>query len=64
MEGKEIRLWRWKHHMTQQALAEHLGVKWVGTIKRWEGGQQAAPEYLRLALERIEQLLATEEVAF
>jgi DNA-binding transcriptional regulator YiaG len=59
--GEQVRLWRWEHHLTQDQLAEHLHVR-VLTVKRWEGGYHAAPGYLRLALERLDQLLQATHV--
>ena len=56
MTGEQIRLWRWAHGMSQLQLAEHLHVQ-VLTVKRWERGSNVAPDYLRLALDRIDQLL-------
>jgi hypothetical protein len=34
----------------------------VFTLKRWEAGRQAPPSYLRLALERLEQLQQSSRV--
>ena len=56
MTPEQLRLWRWSHNLTQQALADFLGVK-VLAVARWEAGSRTPPQYLRLALERIEQLL-------
>jgi len=53
---EQVRLWRWEHQLTQQQLAEHLHVR-ILTIKRWESGYQPPPSYLRLALERLDELL-------
>jgi DNA-binding transcriptional regulator YiaG len=61
MTPEQVRLWRWQHHLTQEQLAEALHVH-VFTIKRWEGGQHAAPSFLRLALERLDQLLQSTRV--
>ena len=56
MTPEQVRLWRWEHHLTQEQLAQHLHVH-VFTIKRWESGHHTPPTFLRLALERLEQLL-------
>lgn len=56
MTPEHIRLWRWQHGLSQRTLSELLGVH-VLTIKRWERGSFAAPDYLRLALERIDRSL-------
>jgi DNA-binding transcriptional regulator YiaG len=56
MNGDQVRLWRWDHQITQESLAEHLHVT-AKTIKCWEGGTHVPPDYLRLALERLGELL-------
>jgi DNA-binding transcriptional regulator YiaG len=56
MTPEQLRVWRWEHHLSQQALADFLHVT-VLTVKRWESGGRTPPEYLSLALERIDQLL-------
>lgn len=56
MTGEQLRAWRRKHHLSQLRLAQTLGISKL-TVIRWEGGHQAPPDYLGLALERIEQLL-------
>ena len=57
MSAEDILLWRAEHHLTQQQMADLL-LTHVLTIKRWEYGQRQAPWFLRLALERLDQLLA------
>jgi DNA-binding transcriptional regulator YiaG len=56
MTPEHLRTWRVAHHLSQNQLADHLHVH-VLTIKRWEGGHRAAPHYLRLALERLDELI-------
>jgi DNA-binding transcriptional regulator YiaG len=54
--NEQVRVWRWEHRLSQAQLAEHLHVT-VLTVKRWESGNTAPPEFLRLALERLDDLL-------
>jgi DNA-binding transcriptional regulator YiaG len=61
MTPEQVRVWRWEHHLTQSALAEQLHVS-ILTVKRWESGYQAPPGYLRLALERLDELLQSSRV--
>jgi DNA-binding transcriptional regulator YiaG len=61
MTPEQVRLWRWEHNLTQHQLAEHLHVR-VLAIKRWESGTRTPPVYLRLALERLDQLLQGERL--
>lgn len=56
MTGDDLRAWRYAHHLTQVQLAELVSVT-VLTIKRWESGKTDIPGHLRLALERLDQLL-------
>jgi transcriptional regulator with XRE-family HTH domain len=56
MTPTDLRYWRLSHHLTQQALADWLGVISL-TVIRWEGGSRAMPPFLFLALARVEQLL-------
>jgi transcriptional regulator with XRE-family HTH domain len=53
---EDLRYWRLSHHLTQQQLADWLGVISL-TVIRWEGGSRAMPPFLFLALARVEQLL-------
>jgi DNA-binding XRE family transcriptional regulator len=55
-EGLKIRQWRHDHGLTQQQLADHLGVVWL-TVQRWETGKREPPAFLWLALDRLDQLL-------
>lgn len=50
-----LRDWRKTHRLSQQKLADLLGVRWL-TVQRWEAGTCGVPPYLHLALERLEQL--------
>lgn len=59
MNPEDICQWRWDHGLTQQQMADLLLVT-VLTVKRWEYGSNQAPWYLRLALERLDQLLAAQ----
>ena len=58
-DGRELRMWRKRHRLTQQGLADRLGVR-VLTVIRWEAGLHPAPGYLQLALERLDQVLYRE----
>ena len=62
MNPEDILLWRAEHNLTQQQMADLLLVT-VLTVKRWEYGSNQAPWYLKLALERLDQLLAVEDPA-
>jgi transcriptional regulator with XRE-family HTH domain len=55
-EGLRIRKWRHDHGLTQQQLADHLGVVWL-TVQRWETGKREPPGFIWLALDRLDQLL-------
>jgi len=57
MTHEDVLAWRLEHHLTQLQLADLLLVT-VLTVKRWEYGQRQPPWFLRLALERLDQLLA------
>lgn len=54
--------WRMLHGLSQQALANELGVAW-NTVHRWEAGTRAIPPFLYLALREIERQLDDEEEA-
>jgi transcriptional regulator with XRE-family HTH domain len=57
MEGKELQEWRDAHDLTQTELAERLEVA-RNTVARWERGERTIPNFLRLALERIEEQMS------
>ncbi len=54
MTGKELRGWRQKHRLTQEKLAQMLGVIRV-TVARWEAEARGIPPFLPLALEALER---------
>ena len=56
MNGEQLSSWRTYHQLTQQQLADALGVDRV-TLARWETAQRAIPSYLGLALETIQREL-------
>ena len=56
MSGEDISYWRIQHNLTQQQLADLLGIHRVA-LARWESGARQSPWFLKLALERLEQLL-------
>ncbi len=49
MTGQELQKWRIDNKMTQQALADVLGVHRV-TVAKWEAGMEPIPKYMALAL--------------
>jgi len=49
MNPKELEAWRGKHGLTQEQLANHLGVT-KACISRWESGKRSIPAFLHLAL--------------
>ena len=59
MTPGDLRAWRWAHKLTQTQLAELLNVTLI-TIKRWEAGKNPMPGPLRLALERLDQIIPRE----
>jgi len=59
---EDVMDWRYQHELTQLQMADLLMVS-VLTIKRWEYGQRQPPWFLKLALERLDQLLLEEYVA-
>jgi len=61
-DGRQLRGWRKRHELTQQGLADRLGVR-VLTVIRWEAGLHPQPGYLGLALERLDQVLWRERAA-
>lgn len=56
MTKEELAALRERLELTQQQLAERLGVDRV-TIARWETGTRAIPAFLGLALETVERQL-------
>jgi transcriptional regulator with XRE-family HTH domain len=61
MEGATVKQWREGHGLTQEELADLLGVRAI-SISRWERGAQRPPgRLLELALELLDQRLAREE---
>jgi len=53
MIGKELQEWRRKWGLSQEGLAQRLGVIRV-TVARWETRTRAIPAFLPLALEALE----------
>jgi transcriptional regulator with XRE-family HTH domain len=53
MTGKELQEWRRRMGLTQEGLAQRLGVIRL-TVARWETGTRAIPSFLPLALEALE----------
>jgi transcriptional regulator with XRE-family HTH domain len=53
MTGKELQEWRRRMGLTQEGLAQQLGVIRL-TVARWEIGTRAIPSFLPLALEALE----------
>lgn len=47
-----LRAFRAQHSLTQQALADALGLP-KRTLENWEGGLRRPPDYLILALKQI-----------
>jgi transcriptional regulator with XRE-family HTH domain len=61
VSGDDITAWRKARGVTQAELAGWLGLSRPAkggqvTVARWETGVQSPAPYLRLALERLEQL--------
>jgi transcriptional regulator with XRE-family HTH domain len=55
MNRLELRRWRRERYLTQAGLAELLGVR-TNTVTRWEIGNNDLPPFLKLALERLDDL--------
>ena len=53
---EDLRRWRLEHSLSQQQLADYLGVNW-STVQRWEAGTQGPPAFLYLALRELERQL-------
>ena len=56
MNGKELKSWREKWQLTQEALAKLLGVHRV-TVAKWESATRVIPPLLPLALKTLENQL-------
>jgi DNA-binding XRE family transcriptional regulator len=54
MTPDQLRAWRNNHSMTQQELADLLGVTKT-CVYRWEAGLRKIPPFLHLALECVER---------
>jgi len=52
MTPDELRDWRDTQLLSQQGLADQLGVDHM-TISRWERGERAIPSFLHLALQAL-----------
>ena len=59
MSGGELRAWRLERGLTQQVMAERLGVD-AQTVSRWERDERPMPPFLGLALVGLAQVLSTE----
>ena len=59
MTKEEFQAWYTRLGLKQEQLAARLEVE-QGTISRWYNGKREIPPYLRLALERLEQILIEE----
>jgi transcriptional regulator with XRE-family HTH domain len=53
MTGIELRAWRKRRRLSQEALAQLLGITRV-TVARWELGIRSIPPFLPLALKWLE----------
>lgn len=62
MTGDELRNWRMARGLTQQQLAERLGVP-ANTIARWERGELQHLEWLLLAILGVDVKLKREREA-
>ena len=60
MNGQELKAWRQKRQLTQEALAKLLGVHRV-TIAKWEAETRGIPPFLPLALDALEHRLKEEK---
>ena len=58
MKGEDLKQWRQRHGLTQQQLADEVGVTWV-TIARWEAGSRSPNKFtlplLEKAIARVER---------
>ena len=55
MTSKDLQKWRKRTGYSQGKLAKVLGVTPL-TVSRWERGERKPPSFLRLALERLEEI--------
>ncbi len=55
MTPKELKTWRKRNDFSQSQLARALGVHTI-TVSRWEISLREIPSFLRLALERLEEI--------
>lgn len=66
MKGSELKEWRQRHNVTQEQLAQEVGVSW-STIAKWEGGQRSpgrlTQPLLARAIRRIEKREGKSEAA-
>jgi DNA-binding transcriptional regulator YiaG len=60
MTGKELQEWRQKWGLSQEMLAQSLGV-FRESVSRWETGARAIPSFLPLALEALENRFKKEK---
>ena len=56
MNSEELKAWRQKRQLTQEAVAKLLGVHRV-TIAKWEAETRGIPPFLPLALEQLRNRL-------
>lgn len=54
MTPVELKNWRDQQGLSQESLADLLGVHWM-TVSRWELGKREIPPFLHLALETIDR---------
>ena len=55
IEPFALRRWRKERWLTQEKLADLLGVTRM-TVQRWETGDRVPPVFLTLALERLDDI--------
>jgi transcriptional regulator with XRE-family HTH domain len=61
MDGKELAAWRRERGLTQEQLAQLLGVHKL-TVSQWESGRRNTPgRLLELALEAVEHRRRAEQ---